>query len=52
LLVASQQADRDVELFSEEFFTLLDDNSWLASNIARTGEVVLAVDGEMLRFRR
>jgi len=49
---ATEQADRDVELFSEEFFTLLDDNSWLASNIARTGEVVLAVDGELLRFRR
>ena len=49
---AAPSADRDVELFSDEFFTLLDQNAWLASNIARTGEVVMAVGDEMLRFRR
>lgn len=48
--LASAEVSREIELGSEEFYELCDQNAWVASCVARTGEVVLAVGEETLRF--
>lgn len=42
-------ADERVALFSEPFFALLDRHPWLAPCVARTGELVVLVDGRSVR---
>lgn len=42
---------RELELFSPEFFALLDAKPWLGRCVARTGDLTLNLDGKALRIR-
>ena len=49
--VALTAADVEVEIFSDEFFALLDGNGWLPRCVARTGETVVSVGGTTVRLK-
>ena len=41
---------KDVTLFSEPFFSMLDANPWLNRVVSRTGSLICEVNGEYVRF--
>ncbi len=48
--LAGAEADETIELYSEEFFALLDRNPWLGGCVERTGELLVAVEGKNVRI--
>jgi Ca-activated chloride channel family protein len=48
-LVAAE-ADETIELYSEDFFALLDRNPWLGACVARTGDLLVEVEGRNVRI--
>lgn len=48
--VAADTEAREVDLYSEELFTLLDQNAWLKRTVARTGDLIVDVNGEVLHI--
>ena len=44
-------ADLEVDLFTDDFFALLDQNAWLPKTVARTGFLTVDVAGQKVRIR-
>ena len=49
--LVTAEADETVELFSDEFFALLDRNPWLGGCVARTGDLLVEVEGKNVRIQ-
>ena len=49
--LATDAEVEEVELYSDEFFALLDRNPWLGRCVARTGGITLAVEGKNVRVK-
>ena len=48
--LTAAEADETIELFSEDFFALLDRNPWLGACVARTGDLLVNVEGKNVRI--
>lgn len=50
--LVTAEVDETIELFSDDFFALLDRNPWLGACVARTGDLVVGVEGKNVRIGR
>jgi Ca-activated chloride channel family protein len=47
----AKPADEVVDVYSDRFFALLEQNTWLASCIARTGDLTVEIEGKVVRLK-